>query len=769
MRIALLGAECEENLALRYIRSMLEKHGHVVCQIKFNHAREMESAACQLAQSGASLAGFSMVFTYRAAEFAQLARRSRELGFQGHLVAGGHFAAFNAEALLRDVPAFDSIAVGEGEMLMCDLAVNIHRLNKVRGLIWRDSAGGIHCNAPATKPAQLDSLPFPTRLNPPDTYIGLPIANILASRGCTHSCDFCSISAWHKLCGGARFRLRDPESIAAELADLYDRGYRIFNFHDDNFFLQDKRRTIERFWRLRGELQSRGVGQIAFAIKSRSDTVDEEVFASLKEWGLFRVFLGIEAGSVESLERLGRKQTLDDNQRAIDIVNKLGIHACFNLLLLNPDSTLEDFQTNVAFLRAHARNPMNFCRTEIYAGTPLESYMRREGRLMGDYWGYSYRIRDPRAQTVFEMMYACLQGRHYGDDCVNHLTMRVDYERQLLEHFWSCTSSLHQQVKDFICRVNLNSCDHLEAIAESADAGFISHKKLDSFVNRLAVQVRRDNQRFTGEGLRLLDEIANASRPQKRPSSQWQTEAAAVIVSSLTLFGVTSCATHFNETEAAPIILKMDVQKKIIEEKLMPSILPFLTANDPISILASFRSDGRCRSLKVVLIEKGQIVKIPKKLLQPLFVMELRNGTREVVFNQDEMTRVRVAIETKSTEHYKQQLEHLVMCHLARNLIEPADVDSIVEYDKEGRIASFKIIQTKPALQLDMVIHAQKAVMGRLAEWKLDQPWLFGRSWSLHTPAAKIVEYQSFRTYMCETAPQPPESLPPEIDFRRKF
>ena len=55
-----------------------------------------------------------MVFTYRAAEFDALGRRNRKLGFRGHLVAGGHFAAFNAEALLRGVPVFDSVAIGEG-------------------------------------------------------------------------------------------------------------------------------------------------------------------------------------------------------------------------------------------------------------------------------------------------------------------------------------------------------------------------------------------------------------------------------------------------------------------------------------------------------------------------------------------------------------------------------------------------------------------------------------------------------------------------------
>jgi hypothetical protein len=99
MNIALVGAECEENLALRYIRTALEKRRHRVTQITFNVEADTAAAAECLARSGAGLAGFSMVFTYRAVEFAALG-----------LVAGGHCAAFNVGAPLGDVPAFDSVA-----------------------------------------------------------------------------------------------------------------------------------------------------------------------------------------------------------------------------------------------------------------------------------------------------------------------------------------------------------------------------------------------------------------------------------------------------------------------------------------------------------------------------------------------------------------------------------------------------------------------------------------------------------------------------------
>ena len=95
MGIALVGAECEENLALRYIRAAIEERGHGVTQITFKAEADTESVAEGLARSGAGLAGFSIPFTYRAAEFTALGKRSRELGFRGRLVVGGHFGGRN--------------------------------------------------------------------------------------------------------------------------------------------------------------------------------------------------------------------------------------------------------------------------------------------------------------------------------------------------------------------------------------------------------------------------------------------------------------------------------------------------------------------------------------------------------------------------------------------------------------------------------------------------------------------------------------------------
>lgn len=507
MRIALVGAEYEENLAIRYLWAALEKAGHEVCLIVFNGGQDLEPAASELASSGAELAGLSMVFTLRAAEFALLASRARELGFSGHMVAGGHFATFHAQELLRDVPALDSVGLGEGEKLLVDLASRLDRLNEVPGLVWRRPDGLLIANSAPVKPADLDTLSPPVHRHPFDTFLGIPVANILGSRGCTHSCAFCSISAWHRHCGGERLRLRSPEAVADEMAALYREGVRIFNFHDDNFILPDPCAARERVEILRDAMCRRGLEGIAFAIKARPDEVDRELFLRLREMGLFRVFLGVEAGTAESLHRLGRGQSLDQNERALEVAAELGLHICFNLLLLNPDSTLEDFRANVAFLRSQAHFPLNYCRTEVYAGTPLEARLRRAGRLQGDYWGWNYTIADPRAEQVFQLMYAALSRRNWAMDCLQHLGMQVDYEYHILSRFFGDDPVLHSRVRDFVTRLNRDTCSLLEAAADAAETPFASLDEEEQVVRELRSRMEHADLQLREEGLALVRAI----------------------------------------------------------------------------------------------------------------------------------------------------------------------------------------------------------------------------------------------------------------------
>lgn len=550
MHVVLVGAEFEENLAVRYLWGALEAAGHRVQLIVFNRRSDLLRAARELADSGAPLAGLSMVFTARAREFVELAAEARALGYRGHIVAGGHFAGLHPEQLLSDVPAIDSVALGEGEELLCELARHLDSLGEVAGLVWRKGSELVR-NGAAVKPPDLDRLARPPRKVPLDTYLGLGVTNILSSRGCSHACAFCSIAAWHAVCGGARVRMRDVDEVVDEMAQLHRRGARIFNFHDDNFLPATREARWARVEAFGQALERRRLGRIAFAIKARPDALDEDLCVRLQQLGMFRLFLGIEAGTTESLAELGRRQSVEDNVRALELANRLGIHCCFNLLVLNPASSLEDLAANVAFLRAHPRNPMNFCRTEIYAGTPLEKRLRAQGRLRGDYWGRDYRIADERAQAAFEVIFPCFATRNFSEEGLHHLTMQVDYEHQLRAHFFGTSDELACRVKRFVIQVNLNTVAHLEALLGALRGELPDAARRAELVGRHQALIEEDGQRLRAQGLELLAEIrAAVVAPTAR--RRWARAAVAGVAASMVVAAACKQQVPTEPTEMAP-------------------------------------------------------------------------------------------------------------------------------------------------------------------------------------------------------------------------
>lgn len=111
MNVALIGAELEENLGIRYIASSLESRGHSVEIVPFNSEQDIPSAVRQALAFEPRIVGLSMVFTSRGREFCRLAKAIREAGFRGHIIAGGPFASFNCERLVTEFLDFNSVAL----------------------------------------------------------------------------------------------------------------------------------------------------------------------------------------------------------------------------------------------------------------------------------------------------------------------------------------------------------------------------------------------------------------------------------------------------------------------------------------------------------------------------------------------------------------------------------------------------------------------------------------------------------------------------------
>ena len=599
MKIALVAAEFEENLAIRYLWSAAKAHGHEVVFVPFNEMAELEQAATAIARSGADLAAYSMVFTARARQFCRLAEQARRLGFKGCALAGGHFATFHAVELLRDCSALDAVGCGEGETLLVQLAEHLADPSLVPGLVWRDAQGAVRSNGQPMPQDDLDVIQAPEHRRPFDTFLGIPAANIVGSRGCLHACAFCSISAWHRHCGGRRLRLRSPAAVADEMLSLFREGVRIFNFHDDNFFLPERAESRERFRALASEWRTRGIRDIAFAVKARPDEIDEELIDRLHEMGLFRVFLGIEGGSQATLAQLGRGQHLVDNERALAILGKRRLHTCFNLLLLNPDSTLDDLRDNAAFLARHRDHPMNFCRTEVYAGTPLEARLRRQGRLLGDMWGLDYVIGDPRAEQAYEALRYVLAGRSASMSSVNYLAMLVDFELQLLERFHGRQDVLRRQARELIRRLNGDTAQRLEAIVDMAEKDRLSGAEGMSSLERLLDETVAADQGFASEAAELTRGIRSAaSRRQPTRFRLSLPAAAAALLATSALFGQTAETSAPKSPEALRQESELESLRSEIGQQLAESDLVerFMLTDRPLFVLrVDLDGNGRIR------------------------------------------------------------------------------------------------------------------------------------------------------------------------------
>ena len=508
MNVALIGAELEENLAIRYIASSLEACGHNIEIVPFNSEHDTESAVRQTLAFEPRIVGLSMIFTARGGEFCRLAKRLREAGFDGHVIAGGPFASFNCERLVTQFPAFNSVALGEGEELMCCLAQNLDHLDRVPGLCYRDDSGLPQINPALGNPDKLDDLPWPKRTTF-HSYFDKPIASVLSSRGCWRDCAFCSINAWYERGGGKKFRIRAVDSIVAEVSDLYHRhGVRIFNFQDDNFFLPNPVKAVERFSAIRDGLRRNGVGQIAIAVKARPDSITEESIRVLDELGLFRVFLGVENASENGLRNLNRKQTVEHILNALRILNDFDIHVAYNLLMFEPDTTLSDILVNLRFMERHNENPFNFCRAEAYPGTGLERKLMSEGRLLGDGFGYDYRLKDSRSEAFHQIANYAFFDRNFNDYGLQYFNMQVDFDFQLLRRFHPdlLTQTMRAAVRNFIKQTNLDTyerCSEIYDFIAACDPA--DQVALRSYAREARARIDQHSQELMARGERIVN------------------------------------------------------------------------------------------------------------------------------------------------------------------------------------------------------------------------------------------------------------------------
>ena len=536
MKVLLVGSELEENLAIRYLASALDAAGHRSELAPFSSPADTATVHEAARRFEPDVIGLSMTFQRRAEEFGQLAGSLRDGGFSGHLTVGGHFPTFAYREVLERYPSIDSVVRHEGESTLVELCERLGAsLDDVAGLVQRRPDGTIYAAPPRPLASDLDAIHFPVRTGEPQLHMGIPAAFLVGTRGCYGHCTFCCIHAYIADAGGERYRSRSAENVADEVALLRrERGARMLVFHDDDFFTRNAVRDLARVTSLRDAFQRRGVNDVALVLKARPDDLDTEVFRVLREIGLLRMYIGIEAGSTQGLKTLGRGVDIAQNQRALDFLREIDVYACFNMLIFDPETRIRSLRESLAFLKRNADVPMNFCRTEIYPGTPLHQKLAREQRLVGDVFGWDYEISDPAAERAFRIFARTFLDRNFRCDGLMNSNLSLGYYWHLLRQFYpkARTSTLHARTIETVRQVNLDSVARMNEIVEFAESpSSLDAAAFDDFAAIVFEEVERANRSLGARVAEVSHAISNAVHGVARPRAipRWGAAAAAAI------------------------------------------------------------------------------------------------------------------------------------------------------------------------------------------------------------------------------------------------
>ena len=234
----------------------------------------------------------------------------------------------------------------------------------------------------------LDSIPFPARdlMNNalyvrPDTQE--PMATIQVARGCPANCIYCLTP----IISGKAIRKRSIENIFAEIEDCY------YNHNIKNFFFKADTFTIDTEWaqslcdRI---INSDLYGKIEFTANSRVKPLNENLLKKLKQAGCFMLAVGFESGDDETLSKIKKGTTKNDNIQAAEMIKSVGLPLFGFFMIGFPWETEKDIITTLKFIFEIDPDFIEVHIAMPYFGTELYTLCEKYGTVRCEAWGNDY-------------------------------------------------------------------------------------------------------------------------------------------------------------------------------------------------------------------------------------------------------------------------------------------------------------------------------------------------------------------------------------------
>jgi anaerobic magnesium-protoporphyrin IX monomethyl ester cyclase len=296
-----------------------------------------------------------------------------------HFSVIGNHATSLPEQVLKSC-GLDSVIRREPEYTVAELADALEKgkgLRSLKGISYKSADGLIVHNPDRLFIEDLDSLPFAARHLLDNSLYTLPIINepytlIVSSRGCPHSCIFCTAHQYY----GKKIRLRSAKNIVDEMQECLERhGIRNFTMWSDTFN-QSRKFVVE----LCIEIQKRGLDKkIRWMANGRVDHVDAEVLKEMKSSGCMGISYGVESGSDEILRNVKKGANATQARQAVKLTKEAGIEVLAHVILGLPGETMETINRTIQYIKELDPDYAQFYCAIPFPKTELEKRAKKAG------------------------------------------------------------------------------------------------------------------------------------------------------------------------------------------------------------------------------------------------------------------------------------------------------------------------------------------------------------------------------------------------------
>lgn len=287
-------------------------------------------------------------------------RKAKEISPGIITIAKGAAFLTLGEKILAEHEFLDFGILGEAEETLKEILEEQEK-TRILGIYYKEN-GNVKFTGNRAFIEDLDSLPFPARHLVDNSIYRRPDNNkvqatIKVERGCPFHCFFCLATP----VSGAKVRRRSVENIVAEIRECVEKyNIRNFLFWSDIFNL-DKKWTMD----LCQAIIDSGL-KITWSANTRADTADLEMAKMMYKSGCRLVSLGVESGSQEMLEKMGKNITLNDVRRTVKVFKQAKIRIYNYFVIGLPWETEETVEETIKFAIE-----LNSDFISFYTATPL--------------------------------------------------------------------------------------------------------------------------------------------------------------------------------------------------------------------------------------------------------------------------------------------------------------------------------------------------------------------------------------------------------------